>query len=334
MLSKRLVGLPKLNKFNLGHRFARELNVLNSTDGVVIAVSGGADSMALLFLLALWRRRCKVNLAVVHVHHGRGDRQMANYRAKAERFVKDWCERLQLPVYLLPRAELKALKRPLQSEEDLRDWRWMHFERARLHFAKLWRVKRVWVATAHTSEDQLETRLMRLIRGTGPHGLRAMGQLDQMKWRPLLNFTKPELLDWLSQNEMTWLEDPSNQSLDPLRNWIRNDWLKRLEKRQRGAVRNLARSLERMAGAVIEPPISKSSRELNQLPRSEMQSQSVAEKRLKLALFLRSQGLVEFTQNHLDEILKRLDKTSKTSRFQLLGRMWQIDASGIATSRE
>ena len=143
------------------------------------------------------------------------------------------------------RAPLSSRK-PLAGEAALRDFRHSRLDSLR-------REKRAqWTALAHHSEDLLETRLIRLIRGCGETGLAAMKPLDPPLLRPFLSVMREEIKDYALSYKLSWAEDPGNQDKRFLRNWLRNQWLPDLEKKRPGGVRRLAASLSHIAAAAGE----------------------------------------------------------------------------------
>ena len=133
--------------------FLREQKMVEPGDRIICAVSGGADSVALLFALYLLKDKLEIQLEAAHFnHHLRGEES-----DRDEAFVKDLCDRYDIPLHL-GGAEVKARKKGLEAAA--RD--------ARYAFLKSLDGK---IATAHTADDNAETVLMHLIRGTGLKGL-------------------------------------------------------------------------------------------------------------------------------------------------------------------
>lgn len=178
-----------------------------------VAVSGGADSMALLTLLADLRKDWDLNLSVFHVNHGlRGEESDAD-----ERFTAAAAEALGLP---FRRRRLDLRPRHGNLEERARNAR-------NAWFAGLIRAGVIdRVATGHTKDDQAETLLFRILRGAGPRGL--AGILPVTKEgvvRPLLETTRLELREFLQSRRIQWREDSSNRDLSFARNRIRYELL-------------------------------------------------------------------------------------------------------------
>lgn len=287
---------------------------------VLMALSGGCDSMVLGRLILKWQRGLRIELGVAHVHHGAsGSRSQSVYRDQAREFVKSWCDQNHLPFF----TNETAPNRTLSSEQEWRDWRESWF--------KIWITDGNFdtVATAHHRDDLLETRLLRLIRGTGVQGLRAMREYGGGKWRPLLKTSRTEIRKYASAEKVDWLEDPSNAQTDRLRNWMRREWLPKLEAHQPGASSALARSLENLAvmdpDDVIPPYVG--------LRREQILSVSTPRQREMVVNYLRSMGLRGYQSSHVDELLKRMRLSCDTQTFAMLGHKFHISREFVWASR-
>jgi len=192
---------------------------------ILIAVSGGADSVALLHLLHESARRCRWRLTVAHLNHGiRG-------RAAGEdaRFVEAMARRLRIPC-VIGKARVPALakRRGHSLEMAARDARYAFLART----AKA--VKADMIATAHTADDQAETILLKLMRGAGRGGLSGMAGVTEWRGipvvRPLLGMTRQGIESYLRERKLTWREDESNRDTAFLRNRVRHELLPLLER--------------------------------------------------------------------------------------------------------
>ncbi len=175
---------------------------------LVLAVSGGSDSMALLFAMERWARDRIA--AVATFDHGTG-----NYAREAASLVAAQGRRLGLTV-VRERARRKAY-----GEAAWREARWDFLNRVACGFGAR-------VATAHTRDDQVETIVMRLLRGTGTRGLAALAAPSRIV-RPWLALARDELREWLDDTGLPYLEDPMNISRRYLRVRVRLDLLPALE---------------------------------------------------------------------------------------------------------
>ena len=180
---------------------------------LLVAVSGGADSTALLVALASVAHEQALDLHAAHLHHGLRGRE-ADGDARA---VQRLCARIGVPLSLARwdcRARMR--RRGLAGEAGLRTLRREWLRRvARATGAAA-------IATAHTADDQLETLLMRLARGTGLAGAPGM-RARRGRWlKPLLHVTRADIELDLRRHGLTWREDASNVSPGMLRNRIRH----------------------------------------------------------------------------------------------------------------
>lgn len=190
--------------------------------GVVVAVSGGADSVALLRALASVSESAGKVLSVAHFHHGvRG----AEADADAE-FVRELALQLEVPFYG-GRADNDSSS---TSENALRDQRYAFL----IDVAR--KTNSRYIATAHHRDDQVETLLFRLCRGTGLRGLCGIPRSRVVEEsisliRPLLDVPRSLIVEALQQLQQPWRKDASNDESDYARNYLRNEVLPRLRER-------------------------------------------------------------------------------------------------------
>ncbi|WII70958.1 tRNA lysidine(34) synthetase TilS [Bdellovibrio sp. 22V] len=285
---------------------------------ILVALSGGIDSVALLRVFSKIHKRNL--LGVCYFHHGEDANQ--EYRKEAQVFCEKLCKKLGVDFFPLKAAVLA------KSEAEYRELRYTALER--LMKEEGFQI----LTTGHHRDDLLETRLLRLIRGTGAQGFHSMHVLRDGIFRPLLEVTKRDLKKYLREEKIRSFEDPSNKSLDPLRNWVRNEWLKALEKRSRGATSALARSLETIAQEIENRPwgdlLSQNEAYKTQgLSRGFYLTLSPFEQKRLLAQYLFALGKRDFSQSHLEEIQKRLDKSQKVITFKVGGCHWDVNAEQI-----
>jgi tRNA(Ile)-lysidine synthase len=215
--------------------FIASNRLFSPADRILVAVSGGPDSMALLHTLFDLREELSLHLEVAHLQHGiRGE------EAKEDaRFVAALTRQLGLPFHLkeidLPGIKTDARNGNLEALARAERYRF---------FADVVRARKLdKVATAHTQDDQAETVLMWILRGAGMKGLGGMAPLHRVKTpeaedgesltvvRPLLEVSKSEILEYLKEGQFSFRIDRSN--LDPalLRNWIRLELLPMIQRR-------------------------------------------------------------------------------------------------------
>lgn len=201
--------------------YCAEHGLLRSGDRVIVACSGGADSMALTQLLLELRRSWNLRICIAHFEHGiRGEESLADAR-----FLEEWCKERDLPFRLgCAKVPLLAKERHLSLETAARELRYEFLEGLRRELG--YEV----IATAHHKDDQAETLLMRLMRGTGVDGLAGILPRKDHLVRPLLFAKKEELLDFCESRGIRPRHDETNDALDSTRNRIRLDLLPKLRK--------------------------------------------------------------------------------------------------------
>ena len=190
-----------LNKLE---QFIRQHHLICPGDRVICAVSGGADSMALLMGLYLLREKLDFLLEAAHFNHGlRGAESDGD-----EAFVRDFCQGLQIPCYCGSGNVIPG-KKGLEAAA----------REARYSYLTALGGK---VATAHTADDNSETVLMHLLRGTGLKGLGAIAPSRDNIIRPMLSITRQQLLAFLQEYHVTYRTDSSNLGDEFLRNRLRH----------------------------------------------------------------------------------------------------------------
>lgn len=208
--------------------FAR-LAQTRQSEGLICAFSGGADSTALLYLCLLLAEDLGLEITAAHLDHGlRGleakrDREAAEVRAGELNLPFVWekvdCSKL-------------AVVRGLSLEEAAREARYDFLERVRINSGARY------IATGHTADDNAETILFNMIRGTGPAGLAGIPPVREGRiLRPLLIFWKKDLVRYLKARGLTWVEDSTNTDLSYSRNRIRHSLLPQMEKHFNPAVK-------------------------------------------------------------------------------------------------
>ena len=185
-------------------KFAREQNLMAPGDTVICAVSGGADSVAMLFALYLLREKLGITLEAAHFNHNlRGEESLRD-----ETFVRELCARYEIPLHVAS-GEIHPGKKGLEAAA--RD--------ARYAFLESLPGK---IATAHTADDNAETILMHLVRGTGLKGLGGIAPQRGKLIRPMLGITRREVEDFLAEWHLPHVEDSTNETDAFLRNRLRH----------------------------------------------------------------------------------------------------------------
>ncbi|MBR4290869.1 MAG: tRNA lysidine(34) synthetase TilS [Oscillospiraceae bacterium] len=184
--------------------FVKEQGIIARGDKIVCAVSGGADSIALLWALYLLKDEWDLDLAAVHFNH----HLLPEEPDEAEQFVRDFCAGYGIPL-TVGSAHVVAGDKGLEAAA--RDARYAFFETLPGK-----------IATAHTADDNAETVLMHLVRGTGLKGLGGIAPKRGKYIRPLLGITRSEVLSFLDEYALPHREDSMNATDFCLRNRLRH----------------------------------------------------------------------------------------------------------------
>lgn len=214
----------------------RRHRLLDDGGRVLVAVSGGADSVALLCALHALHYRCGVAHCNFHLRGEESDRD--------EQFVRTLCNRLQLPCRVADfDTRQVAAERGISIEMAARDLRYAFFEELRR------REDYEAVAVAHHEDDNAETLLLNLVRGTGLHGLTGMKPKNGTIVRPLLNLSRTDILNYLESLHQPYINDSSNFVADVKRNVIRLQVMPLLKKLNPSVVPTLSENAERFSEA-------------------------------------------------------------------------------------
>lgn len=307
------------------HQVTKKITPLKK-EKFLLAISGGLDSTALFYVFDHLKKHFQLSFSVAYFHHGPSSNVLQlDYRFKAFKVVEKLCLNHGVEFFSNyagqnPQTFLQDWSQELSSEAKYRQARQIFFDSLMLDhgFSRL--------VLAHHSSDLLETRLLRMIRGVGPQGLTAMVFDDGKKLRPFLTVSREELAFYVKEKQGAWLDDPSNKDLLPLRNWLREKWLKDLHKKQPGALKALSRSLDLLLRETDRPTFITDCLEGKSVNLSELLCLNLDQKKQVLATYMKSQGLKNYGLSHINEVLKRLDTEKKSHTFHLLGHRWTVDA--------
>ena len=196
--------------------FMKKNHMTDRGDSVLAAVSGGADSVCLLLLLHEMAAELGIKVFAFHMNHGiRGAEA-----DRDERFVMELCERLNIPLTVAhEKVEEYAAERGLSGEEAGRILRYHHLGET----AEKYQCAKI--AVAHHEDDDAETVLLNLFRGSGLAGLSGIRPVRENIIRPLLCVSRKEIEEYLNEQELSWCEDSTNKENDYTRNKIRNELL-------------------------------------------------------------------------------------------------------------
>ena len=191
---------------------------LTKNDLVIVAVSGGLDSMTLLTIM----HRAGFNIAVAHVNYGlRGEASDLD-----QKLVEEYCEKLFVPCYVRKANPDEMRKGNLQDNARVLRYRFF-YDVLEEHHAK-------YIAVAHHEDDQVETLLFKFMRGSYSFFPRGMKAIQGAVIRPFLHMRKSQIHDIALGYSVPWREDSSNAKSDYSRNKIRNDMIPIVELMQPG----------------------------------------------------------------------------------------------------
>ena len=277
--------------------FVRRYEMVQPGDRIVAAVSGGADSVALLWSLYLLKDKLGITLEAAHYnHHLRGEESQRD-----EDFVRELCDRFDIPLHLGGSNVVSGEK---GLEAAARNARYGFFDTLPGK-----------IATAHTADDNAETLLMRMVRGTGLKGLGAIAPIRGRIIRPMLTVTRQEVLALLEEYHLQFVEDSSNGTDAFLRNRLRHGVMPLLKAENPALSENLSEmalrlredeaALDAMAQLEDEPDVET------------LRQMSSSVRRRTLARFLERSGVKEPEGSHilLAEKLVFSPKPSAKARF-------------------
>ena len=221
-------------------RTIRRSSLLEAGDRVLIALSGGPDSVALFHLLQLIAEKYAIEIAAAHVDH--------KLRADSgidRQFCRELCKAYNCRFHVLS-IDIKSRAKTLKTgvEETGRAVRYDYFRKLCVKYGH------TKIATGHNANDSAETFLLNLARGADISGLSGIPVMRGNIIRPLLEITKPEILNFLKDNGLSYRIDKSNADLNYNRNMVRNRILPALEKINRQALSHIVGTAERHRGTL------------------------------------------------------------------------------------
>ena len=258
--------------------FIRRYSMITVGDTVICAVSGGADSMALLWSMYLLRDKLGITLAAAHYNHGlRG----LESDADAE-FVKNFCHDYGIPLYM-EKGSVQPGKKGLEAAA--RDARYAFF-----------RTLPGKIATAHTADDNAETVLMHMVRGTGLKGLGGIAPVRDGLFRPMLTVTRQQVLDFLAEYSIPYVNDSTNATDAFLRNRLRHHVMPLLKAENP----RLSESLTEMALNLRQDEAALAGVDNLKLPNVEtLRQMEPAHRSRYLRMFLKQCGVREPEREHI-----------------------------------
>ena len=277
--------------------FAKGYDMLQPGDKVVCALSGGADSVAMTFALYLLKDTLGITQEAAHYNH----RLRGEEADRDEAFVKDFCSRYDIPLHLGAGA-VESGEKGLEAAA----------REARYAFLDTLPGK---IATAHTADDNAETVLMHLVRGTGLKGLGAIAPINGKLIRPMLALTRQEVEDFLLEYHLPHIEDSSNHTDQFLRNRIRRQVMPLLKAENPSLAENLSAMALRLRQD--EAALDRLSSDYTDATVTELRALEPALRNRVLEKFLKRSGVREPEAQHiaLAEALVFSDNPSAMAAF-------------------
>ncbi|MGE4357291.1 MAG: tRNA lysidine(34) synthetase TilS [Candidatus Omnitrophota bacterium] len=241
-----------------------KFRMLEKGDRVLIGVSGGADSICLLSVLYNLRERWDLDIHVGHLNHKLRDKDSDEDAL----FVKEFAEHLKLPFHLGEIDVREKIRKMGWSEEE-----GARFLRYDFFFQTARSIKVTKIALGHTRDDQIETVLMRLIRGAGILGLRGIPPVREennfLIIRPLFETWREEILRYLEDKKINYRVDKTNLSSRYLRNRIRNELIPYLAKNFNPRIKEILANTAENLGLIYEYINKQAKRKFNSVVKLE-----------------------------------------------------------------
>ena len=300
---------------------------------LLVAVSGGMDSVSLLYSLLPLAGHYDWNLVVVHLNHG-----LRKSADKDAEFVKDLANSLGLE-FVGSKVNVRRLaaSKKMTIEEAGRVARYSFFNKmVKKYTAEV-------VVMAHTSDDQIETIVMNWLRGSFVRGLSGMKELDGNIWRPFLDINKDDIKSFIKQFKIAYREDESNRSLNYTRNKIRHLILPMLLKHNPGLPDVLLRNADTFAN--LEDFLDKYIKQVYKQAAVKSKQGMISFRRtafmelhpfIQDELLLHAIGIIkgdrqDFKKVHLEQMRLVLESSKKESSKQMPGKLFLIKTCDTIT---
>jgi tRNA(Ile)-lysidine synthase len=313
----------------------RDRNMLSSGDKVVVAFSGGIDSTALIYILNSLSGKLKIKLFAAHLDH-----QIRGKDADGDAsFAKRTSDKLGIPCFV-EKFDVPGFARQekLNLEDAARRIRYEFLERIA---AKTGANK---IALAHTADDNIETFLMRLIRGTGMKGLEGIPPVRDKIIRPMIELYRSEIEQYLSSKKITARIDKTNYETKYLRNRVRRDLIPALESYNPKIRKTLVRAID-AANTIqdfVESKVKEAFKKVVSLKTNDEIRIDIKEflktdpmlkgEVLRQAIGAVKKDLVDISLVHIDDIIDQLEK--KRAEVDLPGIYVMVNKGMLSISRQ
>lgn len=307
--------------------YIRKQNLFSPNQTVIIAVSGGIDSLVMLDLFAQLQESWNLQLYIAHINHQlRGKESDGD-----EKFVKKIAEQYGIPFYG-ERAGTRALAKKKNLQQTAREIRYSFFEKLKKS------LKADCIATAHNANDNAETILFNLFRGSGMEGLAGIPPFHREKKiiRPLLFAFREQISAYAKERRLVWREDSSNKKETYSRNYIRKNLLPAIQKLNPSVVQTLNQEAEifRDGKKFIDELLEEILRELIQkrsgvylLKVQKIKKHHLFIQKMTLRVLLNELG-IEPAFKHIISIIELFDRQKGT--IIQLSKSWRAERTGEA----
>ena len=320
----------------LHKRLKQNKSLLPSNSTLLLAISGGQDSMALLKLIIDLRRLYKWQVEIWH-----GDHQWHTKSEKIAKELKLWCLNQQISFH-----SNKANQKEVTNEEKARDWRYKNL----IMKANFLSSKNIYfpckrILTGHTATDRAETIIMNLARGTDLIGLSTLKEQRNLEnnlelVRPLLIFNRNETLEICKEFNLPIWIDPSNENINLTRNKIRKEILPILNSIYKGADTRIAYVANRLESYSEDQKLfakiaieSCQGEKLNSLSRKKLLNFTDSIRKIILSNWLETTGVTKITALQVEEINTKISQRKPPGSIHLHGNFlikWDKDSIYIA----
>jgi len=317
--------------------FIEGFQLIEKGDKILVAVSGGPDSVFLLHILNLFTKRFGIKLSGCHINHNlRGENSNAD-----ERFVKALCVEMDIPLTVQNEDVPSFRKEKNLSLEDAA---------RRLRLSAIWDIAATEhctkIALGHTFDDNIETFFLNLFRGSGREGLLGISRRRGIVIRPLLSISKKEILSYLKEKEIDYRIDVSNWETLYRRNFIRRELVPLIEKRLDKDVKNNISHLieilsceEEMISEIVEGEKKKSEGKSGGsllMNRILFRKQKVAvQRRLIIEAFEDVAGKeMHLNYREVESLRKAIDGSSSGLRFSFAKVIFFLSSDTILVKKE
>lgn len=295
---------------------------VNEAEPILVALSGGADSTALLYMMCVRRENTNFRLCAAHVNHNIRTQQYNNEALRDESFCRELCNRLGVELFVL-NADIPALaaERGESTETVARQARYEFF-------AEIMREQGINILlTAHNADDNLETQIFNLCRGCGTQGIAGIPPVRDFPegngkiFRPLLSLTKAEIISYCTENHLEFVTDSTNLETEYTRNRIRSKIIPELV----DIFGNPQTTSQRLSAAALEDTdyISSQARAIflsfqdGRIPLSSFNTLHIALKRRILCMGFATVSDASLEAVHLNALIELAEKAAPHSSISL-----------------